>query len=185
MNELKVNQTVSEWYYHGGKELISQYFIDEDRIFTTEAGLKCGVYSVYVVTAQGKEVLSYIGETGRYNRNFRDRFTEHAYNWLCDPEGFTGVLRSELETGYRFKIKITDYITDDEKRYKKEQEIIKIARPYLQSNSYPKAKNNYDGLDLCICKKYRRDAFLNALNNMHKKEYKIFCENTKNNQKKM
>lgn len=158
------NTNISEWYSKYGEETISKYFIDEDGIFTTVAGLNCGVYEASVVLTDDKEISMYIGEVGRCNRTFRDRITEHAYYWLTNTKFYTGILKQELDMGVKFKVSILESCNDYEERYALEQNYIEMRKPYLQFNCYPKyeSKSKYRGNDLCIFPTYRRRAFILA-----------------------
>ena len=144
------------------QEQREKYFVDEDGIFTTSNGLKKGVYGVFVQCGEGKEVLMYIGETGKGSRCLWDRISEHAYYWLNNSKYYCGIEPQELEAGYKFKINILAEEDDDDRRYCLEQYYVETMRPYLQSGPYPKYDSDYRGFDLCIFPTYRRRAFLFA-----------------------
>jgi len=144
------------------QEQREKYFVDEDGIFTTSNGLKKGVYGVFVQCGEGKEVLMYIGETGKGNRCLWDRLSEHAYYWLSNSKFYCGIKPWELKEGYKFKIKILAEENNDSRRYRLEQYYVETMRPYLQSGPYPKYDSDYRGFDLCIFPTYRRRAFLFA-----------------------
>ena len=160
--ELNTSVATKQWYENGGEKKIEEYFLDPDRMFSSYTGKLSGVYGAYVVTPEGKEILMYIGETGKEKRRFIDRLTEHARFWIENPEHYTGVKRAELENGYKYLVRMLEMEDNDTKRYAKEQELCEIMKPYMQSGVYPKYESKYRGFDLAIFPTYRRRAFLIA-----------------------
>lgn len=175
---LKTNNAVQNWYDNGGKDKIKKNVMDPDGIFDSDAGNKPGVYGVYVVTPDQKEILMYIGEVGKENRGFKDRLVEHLRYWIENPEHYAGVKKSELKSGYHYLIRILEIEKDDDKRYAKEQELCEIMKPYTQSGVYPKYKCDYKGFDLAIFPTYRRRAFLVARDGKYTEESNtLFVDN--------
>lgn len=160
---LKCNDLINDWFHSVGKEQIKKYVLDPDGIFSTENGNKAGVYGVYVVTTDGKEILMYVGEVGKAERGFIDRLTEHLKYWINNSEWYAGIRASELKAGYKYRICILAEENDEDKRYDLEQRAVEERKPYLQFGCYPtydRSKNHYTGFDLCIFPTYRRRAFL-------------------------
>lgn len=158
----KTSDAVQNWYDNEGRDKIEKYVIDSDGIFSSDTGNKQGVYGVYVITPSNQEIPMYIGEVGKEGRSFRDRLVEHAKRWIDNSEFYTGVRKSELENGYKYRVKILAEEQDDKRRYELEQELIEQIKPYTQFNCYPKFETDYKGFDLTIFGTYRRRAFVVA-----------------------
>ncbi len=178
LTTLKINNNILSWIEKGGDEKIARYFDDPQGIFTTDAGLKPGVYSTCVRTPEGREILMYIGEVGKAGRGFRDRLVEHAKYWIDNSEHFTGVKAAELKSGYRYVVRILAEEADDAKRYDLEQRAIEELKPYMQFSCYPKFDSDYRGNDLAIFRTYRRRAFVVARDGEYTEDgNELFVEN--------
>ena len=121
---LKCNDLINDWFRSVGKEQIKKYVLDPDGIFSTENGNKAGVYGVYVVTTDGKEILMYVGEVGKAERGFIDRLAEHLKYWINNSEWYAGIRASELKAGYKYRICILAEENDEDKRYDLEQRAV-------------------------------------------------------------
>jgi hypothetical protein len=136
-----------------------------------------GVYEVSVVISDDREIVMYIGETGKYGRGFVDRLIEHAKTWLVNPELCSGVKLSELDNGYKYKVRILAEEYDYSKRYELEQNFIEQRKPYLQYNCYSKYDSAYRGFDLEIFVTYRRRAFVVARDGKYtEKKYELLVD---------
>lgn len=174
---LKVNESSRQWVESCGEKKIAHYFEDPDGIFSTENGYKAGVYEVSVVISAEREIGMYIGEVGKQGRGFIDRLTEHARYWIENTELYTGVKLSELDNGYKFKVRILAEETDYDKRYELEQAFVEQRKPYLQYNCYSKYDSKYRGFDLAIFVTWRRRAFIVARDGKYTEEKReLFVE---------
>lgn len=174
---LKVNESTRQWIEGCGAKKIAHYFDDPDGIFSTENGFKAGVYEVSVVVSDEQELGMYIGEVGKQGRGFIDRLCEHARYWIENTELYTGVKLSELDKGYKFKVRILAEETDYDKRYELEQSFIEQRKPYLQYNCYSKYDSKYRGFDLAIFVTWRRRAFVVARDGKYTEEkHALFVE---------
>lgn len=174
---LKVNESTYQWVNSCGAKKIAHYFLDPDGIFSTENGYKPGVYEVSVVISEEQELAMYVGEVGKNGRCFLDRLTEHARYWIENTEFYTGVKLSELDNGYKFKVRILAEEADYDKRYELEQCYVEMRKSYLQYNCYAKYDSKYRGFDLAIFPTWRRRAFIVARDGKYTEEkQELFVE---------
>ena len=170
------------WKNNEGKEILSKWVLDPERLLYSENGDVEGTYAIDVMECATEIVIkAYVGEIGHIQRakkyvasTIKERLLQHLKSWLGNGyvEYWTGVSEEELNKGkYKFRLSLLQKECDVKKRKRLEEQYILKTHPYLQYGPYRKYPSNYDGLDLCIIpwRGTRRAAFLARVNELFPK----------------